>query len=88
MRTAAQIDTEINRARSRVGDTLSELEHRLTPRELIRDGVSTLSRHEAGRYVLRAGDLVQRYPVPAAIAAASVIGIVFAARQRLKSRHS
>lgn len=88
MRTAAQIDAEINRNRARLDNTLGELEHRLTPRELIRDGVNTLSRYEAGRYVLRAGDLVRRYPVPVAIARASVIGIIFAARQRFKSRDS
>ena len=83
MRTAEQIEAEINRVRARLDKTLGELEHRLTPRELIRDGVDTLS-----RCVLRAGDLVRRYPVPAAIAGASVIGIIFVARQRFKSRYS
>lgn len=88
MRTAAQIDAEINLARARLDSTLGELEHRLRPRELIRDGVNTLSHYEAGRYVLMAGYLVRRYPVPAAVACVSVIGIIFAARQRFKSRDS
>ncbi len=88
MRTAAQIEAEINRIRARLDNTLGELEHRLSPRELIRDGVDTLSRHEAGRYVLRAGDLVRRHPVPAAIAGAGVIGVLIAARQQVKSRYS
>lgn len=88
MRTAAQIEAELNRVRERLDNTLGELEHRLTPRELIRDGVNTLSGYEAGRSVLRAGDLARRYPVPAAIAVASVIAIILAARQRFKSRDS
>lgn len=88
MRTAAQIEAEINHIRARLDNTLGELELRLTPRELIRNGVETLSRYEAGRYALRAGDLIRRYPVPAAIAGASVIGIIFAARRRFKSRYS
>jgi hypothetical protein len=87
MRTAAQIDAEINQIRARVDNTLGELEHRLTLREVIRDGVEMLSHYEAGRYALTAGDLVRRYPVPAAIAGASVIGLVLAARQLFKSRY-
>lgn len=88
MRTSAQIEAEINRIRARLDNTLGELENRLAPRELIREGVDTLSRYEAGRYVLKAGELVRRYPVPAAIAGAGVIGILFAARQRLGTRYS
>ena len=47
-----------------------------------------LFRYEAGCYVLRAGDLVRRYPVLASIAYASVTGIVFAALRRFKARGS
>jgi hypothetical protein len=88
MRTVAQIDADINRARARLDNTLGELEHRLRPGELIRDGVNMLSRYEPSRYVLKAGYLVRRYPVPAAVAFASVIGIIFAARQRFKTGDS
>lgn len=86
MRKAAQIDAEINDIRARIDNTLGELEQRLTLPELIRDGVHTLSRYEAGRYALTAGDLVRRYPVPAAIVGVSVIGLIFAAYQRSISR--
>jgi len=79
MRTAEQIEAEINCIRTQLDNTLGELKHRLTPRELIRDRIDTLSRNEGGRYVLRA---------PAAIAGASVIGIIFAARQWFKARDS
>ncbi|MEO8164958.1 MAG: hypothetical protein ABI619_06130, partial [Betaproteobacteria bacterium] len=67
---------------------LGELEHRLTPREMIRDGVDSLSHYEAGRYVLQLGALLRHYPVPAALAGASVVGLIFAGRQRFKSRYS
>ena len=83
MRTAEQIEAEIDRIRTRMDATLEELEFRLTPRELIRDGVGSLSRIDLGKYALMLASLLRRYPMPAALAAVSFAGlVVVAGRQR------
>jgi len=72
MRTPEEIEAEIDRTRDRMDATLTELEFRLTPRELIRDGINSLSGLQASRYVGKyAGKMMhlgRRYPKPAAIA--------------------
>jgi len=70
-RTPEEIEGEIDRIRARLDATLDELEHRLTPRELIRNGIGALSGFEASRYAVRLAGLVRRYPIPAAIAGIS-----------------
>ena len=85
-RTPEEIEGEIDRIRARLDATLDELEHRLTPRELIRNGIGALSGLEASRYVVRFAGLVRRYPIPAAIAGISVAVFLIAAGQRRRSR--
>lgn len=87
-RTPEEIEVEVDRIRARLDATMDELEHRLTPRELIREGIGTLSRFEAGRYFVSLGGLVRRYPVPAAIAGISLALLLIAAGQRRRSRLS
>jgi len=85
-RTPEEIEGEIDRIRARLDATLDELEHRLTPRELIRNGIGALSSFEASRYVARFAGLVRRYPIPAAIAGIGVAVFLIAAGQRRRSR--
>jgi len=91
MRTPEEIEAEIDRTRDRMDATLTELEFRLTPRELIRDGINSLSGLQASRYVGKyAGKMMhlgRRYPKPAAIAGASLAGLYLAGR-RFKNRAS
>jgi ElaB/YqjD/DUF883 family membrane-anchored ribosome-binding protein len=87
-RTPEEIEGEIDRIRAKLDATLDELEHRLTPRELIRNGIGALSGFEASRYAVRFAGLVRRYPIPAAIAGISVAVFLIAAGQRRRSRLS
>jgi hypothetical protein len=68
--------------------TLSELEDRLTPRELMRDGIDSLSGLEASQYVFKLAGLARRYPMPAAVAGASLAGLFLAGRRQYKNRFS
>ncbi|MFL6579474.1 MAG: DUF3618 domain-containing protein [Burkholderiales bacterium] len=91
MRTPEEIEAEIDRVRDRMDATLTDLEFRLTPRELLRDGINSLSSLQGSRYVGRyVGKLMhmgRRYPKPAAIAGASLAGLLLAGR-RYKTQHS
>src|SRR3954467_4701616 len=85
MRTPEEIEAEIDRIRDRMDATLTDLEFRLTPRELVRDGINSLSGLQGSRYVGRhVGKLMplgRRYPKPAAIAGASLAGLLLAGRR-------
>ena len=86
MRKPEEIEAELDRIRSRMDATLDELEHRLTPRELIRDGIDSVTRFDAGRYVVGLASLAQRYPIPAALAGTGLAGLLVAGRRRLRPR--
>lgn len=86
MRTPDQIEAEIDRIRSKMDSTLSELEDRLTPRQLMRDGIDAISGRDASQYVFKLVGLARRYPMPAAIAGAGLAGLFLAGRRRYKSR--
>jgi len=87
-RTSDQIEAEIDRIRARLDATLDEVEHRLTPRELLRDGIGALSGLEATRYAVRLAGIARRYPVPAAIAVITVAALLFAGGYRRRLRLS
>ena len=85
MRTPEEIEAEIDRVRDRMDATLTDLEFRLTPRELLRDGISSLSGLQGSRYVGKyLGKMLhlgRRYPKPAAMAGAGLAGLLFAGRR-------
>jgi uncharacterized protein DUF3618 len=87
-RSPDQIEAEIDRIRARLDATLSEVEHRLTPRELLRDGIGALSGIEATRYVVKLAGIVRRYPVPAGIAVITVAALALAGGHRRHVRLS
>ena len=80
MRTAQQVETEIDRIRSRMDSTLSELGDRMKPRALMRDGINYLSGFDASRYVVKWAGIARRNPTPAAIAGAILLGLFLARR--------
>ena len=86
MRTPEEIEAEIDRIRSKMDSTLSELGDRMTPRQLMRDGINSISGREASRYVSKLVGLARRYPMPAALAGASLAGLFLAGRRHYKSR--
>jgi len=85
MRTPEEIEAEIDRVRDRMDETLTNLEFRLTPRELVRDGIHAMSGLQGsryvGRYVGKMLHLGRRYPKPAAIAGAGLAGLFLAGRR-------
>jgi len=85
-KTSEDIEAEIDRVRSRMDATLDEIEHRLTPREIIRDGLGSISRIEAGRYAFQLAALARRYPMPAAVAGIAIAGLMVARRKHSSSR--
>jgi ElaB/YqjD/DUF883 family membrane-anchored ribosome-binding protein len=85
-KTSEEIEAEIDRVRARMDATLDEIEHRLSPREMIRDGLGSISRIEAGRYALQLAGLARRYPMPAAVAGLTLAGLLVGRRLYSGSR--
>jgi len=85
-KTSEDIEAKIDRIRERMDATLDEIEHRLTPREIIRDGLGSISRIEAGRYALKLAALARRYPMPVAVGGIALAGLLVARRKYSGSR--
>lgn len=58
----------------------------MKPRQLMRDGMNFISGREATQYVLKLAGLARRYPMPVAIAGASLAGFFLAGRMHHKIR--
>ena len=86
MRKPEEIEAEHDRIRARMDATLEEIEHRLTPRELMRDGIDSLAGFDASRYVVGLASLAQRYPIPVALAGTGLAGLFVAGRRRSPPR--
>lgn len=82
MRKPEEIEAELDRIRARMDATLEEIEHRLRPRELMRDGIDSLAGFDASRYVFGLASLAQRYPIPVALAGTGLAGLFVAGRRR------
>jgi len=82
MRKPEEIEAELDRIRARMDATLDEIEHRLTPGELIRDGIESISGIGASRYIVGLASLAQRYPIPVALASTGLAGLFVAGRRR------
>jgi ElaB/YqjD/DUF883 family membrane-anchored ribosome-binding protein len=66
-REPEQIQADIERTRSELDHTLSAIEHRLTPGQLVDQGMDYLRRHGAREYVSNLGESVKRDPLPLAL---------------------
>ncbi len=74
-KTAEEIAAEIDQLRARMDSTLGEIEHRLKPSALVREGVTSFSRSDAVRYVLSFAALARKYPIPSTAAGIGVVAI-------------
>lgn len=79
-RTPAQIEGDINDVRDRVDSTLNSLEQRLDAKRLIREGLDYARNTQAVKVATNAAASARRtareHPVPAAIAGASLLGLI------------
>lgn len=80
-RTPDEIESDINRVRERMDSTLDSLEHRLDAKRMLREGLEHFRNSEAVRYATKATASAARaareHPVPAALAGAGLVGLVF-----------
>ncbi len=80
-RTPDEIEADINKVRERMDSTLDSLEHRLDAKRMLRDGLEQFRNSEAIRYATNAaagaGRAAREHPVPAALAGAGLLGLIF-----------
>lgn len=80
-RTPEEIAGEINQVRARMDATLDAIEHRLSAKELVREGLDYVRYSNAARYAVRAGtratEAAREHPVAAALAGASLVGLAY-----------
>ena len=90
-RTPDEIESDIDKVRERMDSTLDSLEHKLDAKRMLREGLDNFRNSEAIKYAagaaLKAGRAAREHPVPAAIAGASLFGLlVWGLRSGLHSR--
>ncbi|HWH47578.1 MAG TPA: DUF3618 domain-containing protein [Burkholderiales bacterium] len=83
MRRPEEIEADLDRLRAKMDATLDEIEYRLTPRQLLRDGIDSMARIDATKYIVGLAGLTRSHPLPTALAGASLAGLI-AARRRLR----
>jgi len=83
MRKPEEIEADLDRLRAKMDATLDEIEYRLTPRQLLRDGIDSVARIDASRYIVGLASLTRNHPLPAALAGAGLAGLI-AARRRAR----
>lgn len=83
MRKPEEIEADLDRLRTQMDATLDEIEYRLTPRQLLRDGIDSVARIDATRYIAGLASLTRNYPLPTALAGAGLAGLL-AARRRVR----
>ena len=83
MRRPEEIEADLDRLREKMDATLDEIEYRLTPRQLLRDGIDSMARIDATKYIVGLAGLTRSHPLPTALAGASLAGLI-AARRRLR----
>lgn len=80
-RTPDEIEADINKVRSRMDSTLDSFEKKLDAKRILREGLEKFRDSEAIKYATSAavstGRAAREHPVPAAIAGASLLGLIF-----------
>ena len=79
-RSAAQIQDDLKRTRSELDQTLSAIERRLAPGQLMEDGLHYLRNNGATQYVANLGDAAQRDPIPLALVGVGLAWLMLSAR--------
>ena len=80
-RSAAEVQRDLPNARSRLDQTLSEIERRLAPGRLMEDGLGYLRNHGAKEYVLNLGDAAKRDPIPLALVGVGIAWLMLSSRR-------
>jgi hypothetical protein len=85
-RTPREIQADIERTRSRLNETLSAIEHRLTPEQLVDQGIDYLRHSGAREYVANLGASAKRDPLPLAFVVVG-LGWLMMSGSRNSGRH-
>lgn len=80
-RSAAQIQDELKRTRGELDGTLSALERRLAPGQLMEDGLHYLRTNGATEYVANLGEAAKRDPIPLALVGVGLAWLMMSSRR-------
>lgn len=80
-RSPDEIQAEIDRTRNEMDATLSQIEHRLTPGQLIDQGIDYLKRSGARQYVTNLGGSVKDNPMPVTVAGIALAWLMVSANR-------
>lgn len=84
-----EIQADIQRTRSRLDETLSAVEHRLDPKQLVDQGWQYLRGHGATEYFVSLGDAAKRQPLPLALVGTGLVWLMLSdSRSRLSADSS
>jgi hypothetical protein len=83
-RSPAEIQAEIERTRSELDQTLSAIERRLTPGQLVDQGLDYLKRSGAKEYVDHLGESVKSDPLPLALVGVGLAWLMMSDRGRTR----
>jgi uncharacterized protein DUF3618 len=78
-RSSAELERDIDRIRSRMDQTINQIEHRLSPNRLIDQALQRM-RGGPGAFANNLGRTVRKHPVPSAMFAAGLAWLLFAER--------
>jgi hypothetical protein len=85
-RSPDQIQADIERTRSSLDETLSAIEHRLTPGQLVDQGIDYLRHSGAREYVVNLGASAKQDPLPLALVGIGLGWLMLSNRREL-ARH-
>lgn len=81
MPTAREIETEAERQRAQLSDTLEALRDRMTPGEIVDQAMAFARGHGGGEFVQNLGAQVRSSPLPVALVATGLAWLMFAPRR-------
>ncbi|RAI26968.1 hypothetical protein CH338_30395, partial [Rhodoplanes elegans] len=81
MPTAREIETEAERQRAQLSDTLEALRDRMTPGEIVDQAMEFARGHGGGEFVQNLGRQVRASPLPVALVATGLAWLMFAPRR-------
>ena len=80
-RRPEEIEAEIQRTRSELDETLSAIERRLTPGQIVDQGIDYLRGSSAREYVRNLGESVKREPIPLALVGVGLAWLMLSDRR-------
>lgn len=79
-RNADALESDIEQTRARIDNTISALEHKLSPGQLLDEGIDYLKRSGGGEFTANLRDSVTQNPLPVALMGLGVGWLMFASR--------